>query len=241
MSTCKNLLPNRRWQRFSRICYIPICDYCHPQNWKIFLHCGFDVHFSNKLSLNSWYAYWPIMYLLWRSVSLSPLTIKKNIYFWLWWVLVLQAAFSNCAELKLLFVVVPGLLIILVCLVVEHGLQVHEYSSCSSQTLEHRLSNCGAEAYLLQGMWDLPGPGDEPRSPELAGGLPTTEPPGTFWQFLFNCFFFLFWCNWIIRNYSGLLNSMNMNYVNPLKHSIFSINASYSTKHRLQLVESVSA
>lgn len=36
----------------------------------------------------------------------------------------LQAAFSNCAELKLL-VVVPGLLIILVCLVVEHGLQIH--------------------------------------------------------------------------------------------------------------------
>ena len=27
-------------------------------------------------------------------------------------------------------------------------------------------------------MWDLPGPGIEPVSPELAGGFLTTEPPG---------------------------------------------------------------
>ena len=27
-------------------------------------------------------------------------------------------------------------------------------------------------------MWDLPGPGLEPVSPELAGGFLTTEPPG---------------------------------------------------------------
>ena len=27
-------------------------------------------------------------------------------------------------------------------------------------------------------MWDLPGPGVEPVSPALAGGLPTTAPPG---------------------------------------------------------------
>ena len=27
-------------------------------------------------------------------------------------------------------------------------------------------------------MWDLPGPGIEPVSPALAGGLLTTEPPG---------------------------------------------------------------
>ena len=27
-------------------------------------------------------------------------------------------------------------------------------------------------------MWDLPGPGLEPVSPALAGGFPTTEPPG---------------------------------------------------------------
>ena len=27
-------------------------------------------------------------------------------------------------------------------------------------------------------MWDLPGPGPEPVTPALAGGLPTSEPPG---------------------------------------------------------------
>ena len=31
---------------------------------------------------------------------------------------------------------------------------------------------------MLRGMWDLPGQGIEPVSPALAGGLPTTVPPG---------------------------------------------------------------
>ena len=35
-----------------------------------------------------------------------------------------------------------------------------------------------ARAQLPQGMWDLPGPGTEPMSPELAGGFSTTGPPG---------------------------------------------------------------
>ena len=52
------------------------------------------------------------------------------------------------------------------------------FSSCGSQTLECRLSSCGARASLLSGMWDLPGPGLEPVSPALAGGSLTTEPPG---------------------------------------------------------------
>ena len=52
------------------------------------------------------------------------------------------------------------------------------FSSCSSQALEHRLSSCGAWAKLLHGMWDLPGPGIEPVSPALVGGLFTIEAPG---------------------------------------------------------------
>ena len=51
-------------------------------------------------------------------------------------------------------------------------------SSCDSQALECRLSTCGSRAQPLRGMWDLPGPGLEPVSPALAGGLPTTAPPG---------------------------------------------------------------
>ena len=31
---------------------------------------------------------------------------------------------------------------------------------------------------MLHGMWDLPGPGIELMSPALAGGFPTTVPPG---------------------------------------------------------------
>ena len=57
--------------------------------------------------------------------------------------------------------------------VVAHGL-----SSCGLQALERRLSSCGTWAWLLHGMWDLPGPGIEPMSPALAGGFLTTGPPG---------------------------------------------------------------
>ena len=42
----------------------------------------------------------------------------------------------------------------------------------------HGLSSCGAWAWLLGGMWDLPGPGLEPVSHALAGGFLTTAPPG---------------------------------------------------------------
>ena len=52
------------------------------------------------------------------------------------------------------------------------------FSSCSSWALEHRLRSCGTWALLLLGMWNLPGPGIEPESPALAGGLDTTESPG---------------------------------------------------------------
>ena len=50
-------------------------------------------------------------------------------------------------------------------------------SSRGSWALEHRLSSCGARAQLLCGVWDLPGPGIEPMSPALAGGILTTAPP----------------------------------------------------------------
>ena len=39
-------------------------------------------------------------------------------------------------------------------------------------------SSCGSQTELLHSMWDLPGPGLEPVSPELAGGFLTTVPRG---------------------------------------------------------------
>ena len=47
---------------------------------------------------------------------------------------------------------------------------------CGSRAPEHRLNNCGAQASLLCGMWDLPG--SEPMTPALPGGFFTSEPPG---------------------------------------------------------------
>ena len=75
-------------------------------------------------------------------------------------------AFSNCGKRGPLFIAVRGPLTIVASLVTEHRLQMH------------RLSNCGSRAQLLRGMWDPPRPGLEPVSPALAGGLPTTAPPG---------------------------------------------------------------
>lgn len=37
---------------------------------------------------------------------------------------------------------------------------------------------CGTRTYSISGMWGVPGPGIEPMSSALAGGLSTTRPPG---------------------------------------------------------------
>ena len=77
-------------------------------------------------------------------------------------------------------------LIAVASLLVEHGhsgtrasvFVAHGLGSYGFQALEHRLNSCGTWAYLLHGMWDLPGSGIEPMSCALAGGFFTTEPPG---------------------------------------------------------------
>ena len=45
-----------------------------------------------------------------------------------------------------------------------------------SIVVAHGLSNCGAQAWLLHSVWDLPGPGIESGSLALAGEFFTTEP-----------------------------------------------------------------
>ena len=75
-------------------------------------------------------------------------------------------AFSSCGKRGLLFIAVHGPLTIAASLVAEHRLQTR------------RLSNCGSQAQLFRGMWDLPRPGLEPVSPALAGRFSTTAPPG---------------------------------------------------------------
>ena len=75
-------------------------------------------------------------------------------------------AFSSCGKRGPLLIAVRGPLSIAASLAAEHRLQTR------------RLSNCGSQAHLLRGIWDLPRPGLEPVSPALAGRLPTTAPPG---------------------------------------------------------------
>ena len=61
-------------------------------------------------------------------------------------------------------------------LVTELGLV--GFGRCGSQALECGLSSCGTWAQLSCGRWKPPKPGIKPTSPELAGGLPITGPPG---------------------------------------------------------------
>ena len=75
-------------------------------------------------------------------------------------------ALPSCGKWGPLFIAVRGPLITATSLIAEHRLQ-----TC-------RLSNCGSQAQLLRGMWDLPRPGLEPVFPTLAGRFSTTAPPG---------------------------------------------------------------
>ena len=81
---------------------------------------------------------------------------------------------------------VLGLLIVVASLVAEPELQgtqaalvlAHGLSSCGYRALECRLSSCGTRAWLVQGMWGLPGSGIEALSPALTGRFFTTEEQG---------------------------------------------------------------
>ena len=101
------------------------------------------------------------------------------IYFWLHWVFIavrglsLVAASGGYSSLQC-----AGFSLRWLLLLRSTGSRRAGFSSCGSWALERRLSSCGAQAYWLRGMWDLPGPGLEPLSPPLAGRFSTTAPPG---------------------------------------------------------------
>ena len=102
------------------------------------------------------------------------------VYFWLCWVFVAAwIFFLSCSK--------QGLLSACSALVCHcrgfscygaWALGIVGFSSCSFWALEHRLNSCGAQAYLLHGMWNPSRSGIKPVSPALAGGLFTTEPSG---------------------------------------------------------------
>ena len=108
------------------------------------------------------------------------------IYFWICWVFVAERVLSLaeasggysslwCAGFSLQWLL----------LLRSTGSRCVGFSSCSTQAQQlwlvgsrARLSSCGTRAYLLCGIWDLPGAGIEPMPPALAGGFLTTAPPG---------------------------------------------------------------
>ena len=90
-------------------------------------------------------------------------------------------SFSRCGQWGLLFyssLQCVGFSLLWLLLLRSMGSKRAGFRSCGSWALECRLSSCGARAYLLHGMWDLPGPGLESVSPALAGRFLTIEPPG---------------------------------------------------------------
>ena len=102
------------------------------------------------------------------------------IYLWLCWIFVVSWAFSLVAVSRGHSpVAVQGRPTEELSLVAEHGFWGHAgFSGCGSHTLEHKLRSCGARAYFLCGLCDLPGSGTEHTSPALAGGSFTAEPTG---------------------------------------------------------------
>ena len=94
-------------------------------------------------------------------------------------------AFSSCGEWGLLIVTVHRLLSVVASPLWSTGSRHMGLSSCYSPALEPGLSGCGIRAYLLCGMWDLPGPGMEPESLALAGRFLFTAPRGKSKQLIF--------------------------------------------------------
>ena len=100
-------------------------------------------------------------------------------YFWQRWVFVAARGLSLVAESRgYSSLQCAGFSLRWLLLLQSTGSRCMGFSSCGSRALERRLSSCGAQAWLFSGMWDLPGPGVKPVSPESVGGFLTTASPG---------------------------------------------------------------
>ena len=114
-------------------------------------------------------------------------------------------AFSSCSEQGPLFIAVRGPLTIAASVVVENRFQTRS------------LSNCGSQAQLLRGMWDLPRSGLEPVSPALAGRFSTTPPPGKPYSDIFDGVYIL------EVNQSQKKGQIHMSFLNAWLFHIFKL------------------
>ena len=121
------------------------------------------------------------------SIFLIP-PFSLFIYFWLCWISVALFRLSLVAVTRGHSLVLAYGLLTLVAPFTRplaqapsaqaSGVAACGLSSCDLWALEHGLSGCGARAQFLRGMWDPSRPGIKPVFPALAGGLPSTVPPG---------------------------------------------------------------
>ena len=134
---------------------------------------------------------------------LSPLTLSTCVFlkkkttlfiFGCFGSLLLRAGFLSWQWKGLLSFAVHRLLTVVASRAVEHrfqarGLQYLQHrgsvvvvfgpwSSWVSVAVSQGLSSCGTWALVAHAMWNLPGPGIKPMSPALAGGFPSSVPPG---------------------------------------------------------------
>ena len=132
------------------------------------IQCGYLIHITDRGGQN----FSTPVFFVCLFVFLNRLLFFFNFYLFIYLFMAVLGlrfcarAFSSCSEWGPLFIVVRGPLIIAASPVAEHRLHTR------------RLSSCGARAWLLRSMWDLPRPGLEPVSPALAGRLSPTAPPG---------------------------------------------------------------
>ena len=103
------------------------------------------------------------------ATAFFPHLFKNYVFtcFWLCWVFTAMWAFSSHREQELLSI----------CRAQDS--HCGGSSCCQAWALGHAgFSSCGAQAKLLRGMRDHPGPGTDPVSPELQGGFLATGSPG---------------------------------------------------------------
>ena len=127
--------------------------------------------------IRSWVSWWHRVYFyFFNKVSF----IYLYIYFWLCWVFVAAHGLSiGAASWGYSSLWCAGFSLQWLLLSWSTGSGHTGFSGCGTGALEGAgFSSCGARAYLICSIRDLPGPGIEPVSPALAGGFLTTVPPG---------------------------------------------------------------
>ena len=111
-------------------------------------------------------------------------------HFWLRGVFVAVRAFLQLRQAEATLIAVRGFSLWCLLSLQSMATRVRGLRRCRGG-LEHRFSSCGAQTWLLLGVWDLPRSGIEPESSALAGEFLTTEPPGEALSFNLNSFFLL--------------------------------------------------